>query len=483
MSSYYNNGVSDFMNDKRGLDIDSSIWSAIHYAVRENQDFFDNNKNSYINRVIYSDYTVNADIIPIIPLAITKYMVIIKSNIYNKSRVLELLDGGEDYKNYFSFKKLRLSLSRVLKDYNLHDVGFLMIDGGSSKLSFKNLNPIDLVYNYDFTSVIVKLELVKDYEYRYIHYKQVNSNSWKCTEFIAGDWSGINYEYLKGNVSDNSGMRITRVFNIKEMPIIPLFKTANRVAQKSVFVYADLILNLLLGFGLANVPNALLVKIWIKNAKSVGSIDMDDKLGALSDILDVLPLGENEDAGTLDLGRLEGFKNFFAILESLLTHIAQLEGIPRSAMQIANPTRQSGASKQTDNRTSSIYRDYFLMELDEYEEQVFGVINNLLDKSWEFKSIDKSMSITMSSSEILEEQILAVTNGFEDFVVAIAKYQNISKEEARKYLDDIMKSREKYGELLTGIAGMPMSDGGAIATKKDEGVYKGDKKVADEKVE
>ncbi len=485
MSSYYDNDVATDSRGKDYLDIDSPIWSSINSYILENQDFFDNNKNSYINSMIYSNYTTNADIIPIIPLAITRYLTIIKSNIYNKSNFLETVNGDNSFSEYFKFNNLRLSLSRVLKDYNLHDVGFLSISGGADKLKFPVINPVDIRYNYEFTRVLVRLELVGDYRYRYKYYNTVKG-SVKSIEFISGEWSGIDYAYLKGerqDLNNNGDMQILSTRTLKVIPVIPLFKTHNRIAQKSIYVYADLILNLLLGFGLGNVPNALLVKIWITNAKNSNSINMDDKLNALSDILDVLPLGESEKAGTLDMGKLDAFKNFFYIFEALLTHIAQLEGIPRSAMQIANPSRQSGASKQTDNRTSNIYRDWFIMELEEYEDKIFETINSLLGKNWQFKNIDKNMTITMSSSEILEEQILAVTNGFENFEVAIAKYHNISREDARKYLEDIKKSKEEFGDLLVGIAGMPMSNNNSsnITDKKDEGVYKGDKKNEEDK--
>jgi len=209
---------------------------------------------------------------------------------------------------------------------------------------------------------------------------------------------------------------------------------------------------------------------------------MDDKLGSLGDILDVLPLSQGEKAGTLDMGKLESFKNFFFIFEALLTHISQLEGIPRGAMQVANPTRQSGASKITDAKSSSIYRDWFKNEFDDFEDRIFEAINGLLGKNWEFKNIDKNMNVLDSTADILEQQVIAVTNGFEDFVVAIAKYHGIDKEEARKYLEQIKKSKEEFGDLLVGVAGQPMSpkDDNAVENntrKKDSGaVWKGDMK-------
>jgi len=473
---YKNNDLSK----KSALRVnDVSFWETMRNIIVENQDFYDNNKMNYINRVVASDYTVNYDLIPIIPLPITSYMTKIKSNHYNKAYILESANQSDDFKKFISFNKLKLALSRMLINYHLHSAGFVRPTNpknkNSKKLHFDAVNPMDMQWNYAFTEVLCRIgHKMKGsmLMYRYEFYSPHN-DIFKRIEFIAGDWGTFDPTKLGEEIEVVS----TSFFDY--IPIVALFKTEARTPQKSVFVHADLILNILLGFGMANVPTALLVKIWVKNSGSRG-VSMGDKLDALSDIMDVLPLGEKEDVGTLETGNLMSFQNFFSIFESLLTHISQLEGIPRSAVQIANPTRQSGASKQTDNRSSSIYRDLFIMELDDFEERLFEVINSLLKKDYEFMNIDKGLTITLSSREILDEMVIAVTNGFEDFVVAIAKYKKISLEDARKKLDEIMASREKYGDLLVGIAGMPMSDGGNVGdekkeNKKEEGIYKGDK--------
>lgn len=317
-------------------------------------------------------------------------------------------------------------------------------------------------------------------KWEFVNYrKDILTGTVRSIRFYANGWDGIDYQYLNGTNESTSAMEILDTISLKAMPIVPFFQNSRHLANKSVFVYADLILNVLLGFGLGNVPSSLLVKIWIENARVSTGIPMDDKLGSLGDILDVLPLGEGEKAGTLDMGKLESFKNFFIIFEALLTHISQLEGIPRGAMQVANPTRQSGASKLTDAKSSAIYRDWFKAEFDEFEDRIFETINDLLGVNWEFKNIDKNLDVLSSSADILEQQIIAVTNGFEDFVVAISKYQGIDKDEARKYLENIKKSKEEFGDLLVGVAGQPMSPNDNIGKKDSGTVWKGD--VKDEK--
>ena len=499
MGSAYNRAgdVTDFRG-KDFLDVDSGYWKEIHNVSLENTDYFDNNKMPYINNLIYQDYTVNAELIPIIPLAITRYLVVAKSNNYNKSYALEVGEG-QDIKKLLSFNNLKSGLCDCIMNFNLHDAGFIRFFNKGNKLRFQSIPNCDIVYDFNFAKYNIRLKRISDQLYLYEYFEELGEVTYLRVEFAASDMYTIDYEALRGLAKeqlelkgknsianlitpknqefprDTSGLDLRSVSIMKTPTTIPLFGNSRRISSRSMFVDADLILNVLLGFGLANVPHALLMKIWIKNARK--GANMDEKLGALADILDALPLTEGEDAGIIKGDSLAGFKNFFDIFEALLTHIAQLEGIPRGAMQLANPTRQSSAGKQTDNKSSNIFREFFMQKLNDFEERIFDAINLALNKDYEFKNIDKSLSLTMSSNEVLQEMILATTNGFEEFITAVSKAKGISYDEAEAMLDKALVSKEKYGSLLGGIPGMPTAGGteqNASVIKKEGEVWKGD---------
>lgn len=429
----------------------NSNWELLQSIALENQAFFDNDKRYYVQNKIFTNYTVNYDIIPNMNLNITQFLAVNKATFYDNP-IIETEDGDSSFSDYIDTKSLALALSKTAIQNILHKVGVLRVKTGEKKLKFETILTQDVQYDYNLDNIIIRLKPYfingndKASEFWFEWYQRVGeTNSYRMVKFTSSYSNKFNPEsFGKSDIYKN----MSTVVNFKTLPIVFFFSTSHKKPVRSNFVDTDLIMNLLLGFGLANAPSSLLVKIFIKT--SMGSTPNQGDLSTqLGDVLDVLGLGKDDDVGKVDTGDLTALNNFFLILEKILVHTAQLEGMQRSSFTMAQQTRQSGVAKVADNKASGSYRNYLNREVNSFEDMVFETINKLSEKEFKFKNIDKSEFTTWSASETLDYFMTAATNGFESYITALAKIKKISLDEAEKYAEKIKSDMKKfYREIL-----------------------------------
>jgi len=276
----------------------TSEWSDFHAIATKNQAFFDNDKRVYISQRILSDYTVNADIIPNLNLNITNFLTVGKASFYDNP-IIETVGGETDFDKKIDTKSLAHALHETIIQNILNKVGILKIRIGNKnlkgKLSFESIKVYDVIYDYTLDNVIIRLRPFFQYGesdnmYYYEWYQRVSRDSeeYNRVEFIGLFDQRFDYNMFG---KSESLKNMSSIQKFKALPVIFFFSTSHRKPVPSNFVDVDLIMNLLLGFGLANAPSSLLVKIFIKAGLSMSpnSQDLKDQFGDILDILGLKP--------------------------------------------------------------------------------------------------------------------------------------------------------------------------------------------------
>lgn len=453
-----------------------SQWLNLHAIARENQSFFEGDKRGYISNKIYEEYTVNSNIIPNLNLNITQFLTVKKASFYDNP-IIEEESGSTDFENFIDTDSLSNALSDTAISLILNKVGILYIKTGEDKLYFDSILIQDAFYDYNLDNVIVRLKPISPdvgdevQLFEYAWYKKNNPNSYTMKVFSGKyDIKFTSNAFYTEYSFVNDPKCFIRSAEFSALPLVFVFDTNHRSVVRSNFVDIDTVANMLLGFGLANAPSSLLVKIFIKNGLNQISPNQSDFQRQFGDILEILGLGKDDDVGKVDTGDLTALTNFFIVLEKILVHTAQLEGMERTSFTMAQQTRQSGVSKIADNRSSGGFRNYQNRKINKFENNVFKAINTLLGKEFKFKNIDKSEFTSLTSSEILEYMNVAVSSGFEDYISGLAKVKKISIAEAEEFYKTMKKNfDEKYQPLI--------SSGLAQEQTKVDGMYKGYNKL------
>lgn len=427
------------------LDINqSSAWSEIHYDIKKNIDFLNGKKRGYLNAYISEKFTSNYDLLPRLEFPVTSFFVTMLSTFYNNSTMF-VGNEGNDLGEYINIFKLKL----VLRDFQQHRflnlASFIRVVTGTSKTDFELVLGYDIIYDYYFENVCVRLKRRSDNLSEFEYYKK-DGDRWGRVTFIAKDFGSFPYSKMfEFDDNERATFQISDVSYFNALPIVPLFSNIDRYSYPSIYVSFDEIFTTLLSFGLAGAPMSLFVKIFIKNNDLNNN---SQKYKAFGDLLAILELGEKDDVGKVDTGDLTSLKNFFTIFEASLAWLARMVGISTNAVSSqTNEVRKSGSSKYVDNGPASIFRSSYIVEFDEFEYRLFEAIkklnNNLSD--FEFKPIDKSNDRLMTDDgTFIDNLINEVRNMMTPYEEAIAKKYNVNKVKAKKIAKEIQKEFEKY---------------------------------------
>lgn len=425
------------------LKIEPGIWSEIHATIQKNLDFFYNKKSMHLNQYIMSKFTSNYDLIPRTPFPITRFFVTMLSTFYSNSTRLTSMSEGQALEG-LSEVSLRLALNVFQNRRFLNEASFIRIITGP-ELEFENIKETDIVYNFNFTKICIRKEQLED-ETSIFEYYEFKNNKWWRIEFTAKDFYLAPYENMLEMTSEQkASMKATTPVSWKALPIIPFFANLDKYAYPSVFVAFDEVFNTLIAFGLAGAPMSLLVKIYVKN----NSINKNKaKYQAFGDLLTLLELDKDDDAGKVDTGDITSLKNFFAVFEASLAWLGRMVGISVNVVSSQmNETRKSGSSKFVDNGSAEIFRSSYLSEFDEFEYRLFKACKALQPKMKDFKfqPIDKSNSKLLSDSDSFTDRLITeVRNMMTPYEEAIAKKYNVPLKDAKVIAGNIQKQFESY---------------------------------------
>lgn len=427
------------------LDINqSSVWDGIHADIRKNVDFLSGKKRSYLNKYIADKFTSNYDLLPRLEFPITSFFVTMLSTFYNSSTMFVGVEG-ESLSKHINIFKLKL----VLRDFQQHRflnlASFIRLVTGGEKTDFELVIGYDIIYDYYFENVCLRLKQRSDNLSEFEYYKKIGNKFGRVT-FVAKDFGSFPYDKMfEFDDEQKRTFQISEVTYYDVLPIIPLFSNIDRYSYPSIYASFDEIFTTLLSFGLAGAPMSLFVKIFIKNNDLNNN---SQKYKAFGDLLAILELGERDDVGKVDTGDLTSLKNFFTIFEASLAWLARMVGISTNAVSSqTNEVRKSGSSKYVDNGPASIFRSSYIVEFDEFEYRLFEAIkklnNNLSD--FEFKPIDKTNDRLMTDEGTFVDNLINEVRGMmTPYEEAIAKKYNVDKSKAKEIAVEIQKQFEKY---------------------------------------